>query len=145
MNGVNKPISDNTILSEAENGKIPLPARWQFGVFGVPKKNHCKICNALKKRTQVFPVWVGSNDNLSLLSALKSRFPPSGWGNSSRETRGPKRYPYISKSLKGDSDISDALKENMKQEGSKRFPDKLGSLSANVPNYNYRCLHCFHS
>ena len=54
-------------------------------------------------------------------------------------------HPEKPEALKGDSDISDALKENMKQEGSKRFPDKLGSLSANVPNHDYRCLHCFHS
>lgn len=37
-NGVVKPISDNEQLSEVGNGKIPLPARWQFGVFGGPKK-----------------------------------------------------------------------------------------------------------
>ncbi len=43
------------------------------------------------------------------------------------------------------SEFSEALKGNTKQEGSKKFPDKLGSLSANVPNHDYRCLHCFHS
>lgn len=38
INGFIKPFSDNEQLSEVENGKIPLPARWQFGVFGGPKK-----------------------------------------------------------------------------------------------------------
>lgn len=38
MNGFIKPFSDNEQLSEVGNGKIPLPARWQFGVFGGPKK-----------------------------------------------------------------------------------------------------------
>lgn len=38
INGFIKPFSDNEQLSEVGNGKIPLPARWQFGVFGGPKK-----------------------------------------------------------------------------------------------------------
>ena len=134
MNGVNKLISDNTILSEVENGKISLPARWQFGtfgvprkndceicealkgratfatekpspfcgcvlfcagpsfgVFGVPKKNHCKICNALKRRTQIFHTDVEKNNNLSILSALKSRFPPSRLGGK-RESRNFRKH-----------------------------------------------------
>ena len=64
INGFIKPFSDNEQLSEVGNGKIPLPARWQFGVFGGPKKAYAG-----------FPVWMEKNDNLSLLSALKSRFP----------------------------------------------------------------------
>jgi hypothetical protein len=55
INGFIKPFSDNEQLSEVGNGKIPLPARWQFGVFGGPKKNHCKIYNALKKAYAGFP------------------------------------------------------------------------------------------
>ena len=67
INGFIKPFSDNEQLSEVGNGKIPLPARWQFGVFGGPKKAYAG-----------FPVWVGQNDNLSLLAALKADF-PTNW------------------------------------------------------------------
>lgn len=67
VNGFIKTFSDNEQLSEVENGKIPLPARWQFGVFGGPKKAYAG-----------FPVWMGKNDNLSLLAALKADF-PTNW------------------------------------------------------------------